>query len=131
MQVLRNYTKFAVYVQIIDKSRTLLYIHNMLNANICYEFSPEKNKTLIAERGISFEEIIAAIEMGAVVDIIPHPNFAKYPGQSMYLININNYVCAVPFVKREDATVFLKTIFFNRKLTKKYLKESTHDNPAS
>src|SRR4051812_9924133 len=86
-----------------------------------YNFSPEKNQQLINERGISFEEVMAAIEEGAVLDVVPHPNPAKYPNQEMYVVNINNYVYLVPFVRKDKSTVFLKTIFPHRKLTKHYL----------
>jgi hypothetical protein len=90
-----------------------------------YEFSAEKNQQLISERGLSFEEVIAAIEEGLVLDIIPHPNLAKYPNQEIYVVNIHDYVCLVPFVKKDKETVFLKTIFPHRKLTKRYLRGST------
>lgn len=92
-----------------------------------YEFSSEKNQKLISERGISFEEIIAAIQDGAILDILPHPNYDKYPLQEMYVVNINNYVCLVPFVKKDEHTVFLKTIFPHRKLTKQYLRGDKHE----
>ncbi len=63
-----------------------------------------------------------AIEAGAVLDILPHPNLAKYPNQEMYILEINGYVYVVPFVTENDHQVFLKTIFPQRKLTKYYLK---------
>lgn len=87
-----------------------------------YEFSSEKNQSLIKERIISFEEVIAAIESGAVLDILPHQNPIKYPNQKIYVLNINNYVYLVPFVRKDKETVFLKTIFPHRKLTKQYLR---------
>lgn len=87
-----------------------------------YNFSREKNELLIKERGICFEQIIAAIESGAVLDILPHPNTAKYPTQKIYVVNISGYVYLVPFVENDDQTIFLKTIFPHRKLTKHYLK---------
>jgi hypothetical protein len=71
---------------------------------------------------MSFEEVIMAIEAGAVLDILPHPNLAKYPNQEMYILEINGYVYVVPFVTENDHQVFLKTIFPQRKLTKYYLK---------
>jgi len=86
-----------------------------------YDFSAEKNQQLIAQRGLSFEDIIAAISDGRVLDIIEHSNQKKYPGQWIYLINLNNYVHLVPFVKKDEHTVFFKTIFPSRKLTKQYL----------
>ena len=92
-----------------------------------YDFSAEKNQQLIKERGISFEEVIAAIGEGAVLDILPHPNPVKYPNQKVYVLNMNNYVCLVPFVKKDENTVFLKTIFPHRKLTKHYLKRGLYE----
>jgi hypothetical protein len=92
-----------------------------------YEFSPEKNQKLIDERNISFEEVIAAIEEGRVLDILPHPNVAKYPTQEIYVININHYVYLVPFVRKDKNTVFLKTIFPHQKLTKLYLRGSKYE----
>lgn len=86
-----------------------------------YDFSAEKNLQLIKERGISFEDVIAAINDGWLLDIIEHPNQYKYSNQRIYVININNYVYLVPFVKKDRQTVFLKTIFPSRKLTKHYL----------
>ncbi len=92
-----------------------------------YDFSAEKNQQLIKERGISFEEVIAAISEGAVLDILPHPNPAKYPNQKIYVLNLNNYVCLVPFIRKDENTVFLKTIFPHRKLTKQYLKRGGYE----
>ena len=92
-----------------------------------YDFSAEKNQQLIKERGISFEEVIAAISEGAVLDVLPHPNPAKYPNQKMYVLNMNNYVCLVPFVRKDKNTVFLKTIFPHRKLTKQYLRRGGYE----
>lgn len=86
-----------------------------------YDYSAEKNLILIEERGISFEQVISAIVDGGALDILPHPNQQKYPDQKIYVLNIDDYVYLVPFVENEDS-VFLKTIFPHRKLTKKYLR---------
>jgi len=99
----------------------MLYFCQMNNVN--YEFSDEKNRKLVEERGIGFKEIIQAIQRGAVLDILPHPNFKKYPNQEIYVIEIDNYVYLVPYIKSDDI-IFLKTIFPHRKLTRKYLKRS-------
>mgnify|MGYP000072393861 CR=1 FL=1 len=77
-----------------------------------YNFSPEKNQQLINERGISFEEVMAAIEEGAVLDVVPHPNPAKYPNQKMYVVNMNNYVYLVPFVRKDKSTRVNKSKYF-------------------
>lgn len=92
-----------------------------------YEFSSEKNNQLIQERNISFEEVIMAIEEGAVLDVLPHPKSDKYPNQEIYVLNINNYIYLVPFVRKDKNTVFLKTIFPHRKLTKFYLRGSPNE----
>jgi hypothetical protein len=86
-----------------------------------YEFSADKNQQLIEERHISFEDIIAALSDGNLLDTISHHNRTKYPHQEIYIININGYVYLVPFVRKNKHTVFLKTIVPSRKLTKKYL----------
>ena len=49
-----------------------------------YDFGPEKNAWLIENRGISFEQIIALIEAGKLLQILEHSNQAKYPGQLIY-----------------------------------------------
>ena len=86
-----------------------------------FEFSSEKNQTLIKERGISFEDAISALDNGKLLDIITHPNEVKYPNQKIYIIELNGYVYLVPFVRKNKEIVFLKTIFPSRKLTKQYL----------
>lgn len=88
-----------------------------------YDFSVEKNQELKEKRSISFEEIIAAIQSGSLLSVINHPNKEKYPNQQMYIIDIDGYIYAVPFVRKNKNTVFLKTIFKSRKLTKQYLAE--------
>ena len=56
----------------------------MRQNNIIYEFSPDKNNWLKKERGLSFDEIIAAIENDELLDVLIHPNQAKYPGPKAY-----------------------------------------------
>jgi hypothetical protein len=56
-----------------------------------------------------------------VLDIIEHPNQEKYPGQKVYLIEVDAYVWLVPFVEDDDK-VLLKTAIPSRKATKKYLR---------
>ena len=85
-----------------------------------YAWENEKNEWLINERGISFERIIHIIENNGLLDIIQHPNFEKYPNQRMFIVNINEYACLVPFVESEEE-IFLKTVIPSRKATKKYI----------
>lgn len=85
-----------------------------------FDFNPEKNAWLINTRGISFEAIIAVLEMRGPLDIVEHPNQEKYPNQKMYIIELGEYVYLVPFIE-EANKIFLKTIFPSRKATKEYL----------
>jgi uncharacterized DUF497 family protein len=87
-----------------------------------YEYSADKNQQLINERCISFEEIVAALNNGQLLDIIKHHNQKKYPNQNIYVVQVNGYVYLVPFVEKDKQTVFLKTIFPSRKAKKRYIK---------
>ena len=81
-----------------------------------------KSDALKNSRGVSFEEISQYLELGHVIDVMDHPNQLKYPGQRMFVLQINGYIYLVPFVENEDV-IFLKTIIPSRKATKKYLGE--------
>ena len=86
-----------------------------------FNWDNEKNKKLIKERGISFEEIVFCIEKGYILDKIEHPSQEKYEGQKMFIIQVDKYAYLVPFVENEHE-VFLKTIIPSRKATKLYIK---------
>ena len=73
------------------------------------------------KNNVSFEQVVMHIEQGDLLDIIKHPNNAKYAHQKVLVVMIKNYVYAVPFVEEDVNTRFLKTIIPSRKLTKKYL----------
>ena len=84
-----------------------------------FNWNDEKNEILKKSRNISFEEIVLLINEGKILDIIENPNDSKYPNQKMYLIDYNDYVWVVPFVKDEEKKeIFLKTIFPSRVYTK-------------
>ena len=86
-----------------------------------FDWSEEKDERLRRERGISFEEVIVAVEEGNVLDILEHTNPSRYGGQRLYIIEIDSYVWVVPFVDNDEIR-FLKTAFPSRKLTKRYLR---------
>ena len=81
----------------------------------------EKNRKLMEERGVCFEDVVLKIEMGEILDILDHPNKERYPGQRIFVVEIEGYAYLVPFVETEEE-VFLKTIIPSRKATKKYLR---------
>ncbi len=86
-----------------------------------FAWSFEKNLELIEKRKISFERVVSHIEKQGYLEIIHHPNPDKYPGQKMFILNIENYAYLVPFIESEKQ-IFLKTIIPGRKATKKYIK---------
>lgn len=81
-----------------------------------------KNKWLKHHRGISFENIVVAIAVGDLLDIVEHPSRMKYPGQRIYIVKIGDYAYLVPFVESEQ-DITLKTIIPNRRATRIYLRE--------
>ncbi len=88
---------------------------------ITYQWDDRKNAILKRTRGISFEQVVVHIERGDVLDVMAHPNEAKYPGQQVLVVNMNDYAYAVPFVEQGQER-FLKTVVPSRKLTRKYLR---------
>ena len=92
-----------------------------------FRWNPEKNETVKAERGISFENIVVSIEAGGLLDILAHPNQAKYSRQRVLVVAYDNYVYLVPFVEEEDG-FFLKTVIPSRKATRDYLHRGERDD---
>ena len=88
----------------------------MENAKI-YNWSPEKNQLLVKERGITFERIVFAIVSGDELAVLEHPNQEKYPGQKISIVQVDDYVYAIPFIEN-DTEIFLKTIIPSRKATR-------------
>ena len=84
-----------------------------------YNWNAEKNQLLLRERGISFERIVFEISTGNELDVLEHPNQEKYPGQRISIVQVDDYVYAVPFIETE-AEIFLKTIIPSRKATRQY-----------
>jgi len=91
--------------------------------NKIVRYSYEKNELLKKDRGVSFSDVVLAIENGDLLDDITHPNKERYPNQDIFIIfiKIKNYVYLVPYVETEEE-IFLKTIIPSRKMTKKYKK---------
>ena len=91
-----------------------------------FRWGSGKNEQLRRERGISFEHVVVAVEAGGLLDILTHPNPAKYPNQRFLVVASNGYAYLVPFVEQEDH-FFLKTVIPSRKATRDYLKQEGHD----
>jgi uncharacterized DUF497 family protein len=82
-----------------------------------YAFDSDKNAWFIRERGISFEQIIALIESGNLIQVLEHHDRTRYPNQLLYEVDVDGYIYVVPVV-RERQTLFLKTIYPSRKATR-------------
>ena len=92
-----------------------------------FRWSAEKNEQLKLERGVSFEQIVVAVEAGGLLDILAHPNQARYPNQRVLVVASDGYAYLVPFVEQEDH-YFLKTVIPSRKATRDYLGEQDAEN---
>lgn len=93
--------------------------------DIGFDWSTEKNRRLIEQRGISFERVVVAIEQGGLVEVLEHPDQDNYPGQLIYAVEIDKYIHLVPFVTQADGTRFLKAIIPSRKATRDYRRRRT------
>jgi uncharacterized DUF497 family protein len=85
-------------------------------------WNPDKNRKLIEERNISFEDILFSLQSGLLLDDVKHPNEDKYPNQRIFIVSVEDYAYLVPYVET-DSEIFLKTIIPSRKMTKQYLGE--------
>ena len=79
-----------------------------------------KNEMLKASRGIGFEEIVFHIERGDLIEVLKHPNQARYGGQRIFVVRCDDYVYLVPFGE-DERMVFLNTIIPSRKATKQHI----------
>jgi uncharacterized DUF497 family protein len=77
----------------------------------------DKNIKLKLERNISFEQISSIIIEEDYIEILDHP---QRENQQIFVVEINDYIYAVPFIIDEDENIILKTAFPSRKLHKKY-----------
>lgn len=91
-----------------------------------FRWGAEKNVQLKLDRGISFEAMVVAVEAGGLVDILAHPNSAKYPNQRVLVVASNGYAYLVPFVEAADHFL-LKTVIPSRKATRDYLNQGEPD----
>jgi len=86
-----------------------------------YTWDSGKNEKLVRERGISFEDILQAIEGNGLLDITGHPDPLRYPDQKIYVVRSSGYIYLVPF-KEINGKIRLITIIPSRKAFRKYFK---------
>ena len=59
-------------------------------------------------------------DSAGLLDILAHPNRARYPKQRILVVALDGYAYLVPYVE-EETYLFLKTIIPSRKATRDYL----------
>jgi uncharacterized DUF497 family protein len=91
-----------------------------------FRWRAEKNEMLTAERGVSFERIVVAIDAGGLLDILAHPNQAKYARQRVLVVACDDCAYLVPLVEEDDC-FFLRTVIPSRKSTRDYLNQGEKD----
>ena len=57
---------------------------------LVYDWDTEKNELLIRTRGVSFEEVLAVLESGDVLDVIDHPNQEQYSHQKISVLHTSS-----------------------------------------
>lgn len=80
-------------------------------------WNEEKNIWLKNQRGISFEDIVRAVDTGGVIAELKHPNQTRYPNQFVLIVKLKGYMYVVPYVEDREKR-FLKTAYPSRKATK-------------
>lgn len=72
-------------------------------------------------------QLVVAVGSGGLLDVLSHPNPARYPHQRVLVVAADDYAYLVPFVE-EDDYLFLKTIIPSRKATRDYVQEGDADD---
>ena len=92
-----------------------------------FDWSPEKNKWLAENRGITFEEMIYLIDEGHLLAVLKH---SKKANQKIFVVEREGYAFNAPFVEEQDGTCFLKTIYPSRASTKRYIGDKNEKDTA-
>lgn len=77
----------------------------------------DKNNRLKLDRKISFEEISEKILNEEYINILENPSRKD---QSIFIIELNQYIYAVPFIIDQEDNIILKTAYPSRKLHKRF-----------
>jgi uncharacterized DUF497 family protein len=93
-----------------------------------FRWNSVKNDELLAQRGVSFEQVVVAIESGGLLDVLTYPNARRYPRQRVMDVTWDSYAYLVPYVE-EPEHYFLKTVIPSRKATRDYLQTPHSHEP--
>jgi len=84
-----------------------------------YRWSEEKDRWLRENRHIGFKEIVDALNEGRMLADVANPS-RNFPHQRAYIVEFSGYAIVVPYVRDGD-DVFLKTLYPDRKMRRRYL----------
>ena len=87
--------------------------------NKVIRWNEEKNQLLQIQRKLSFEMVLDKIENQEILARRSHPDKERYSHQFIFIIELEGYICYVPFVENEEE-IFLKSIIPSRKLNKAF-----------
>jgi uncharacterized DUF497 family protein len=93
------------------------------------EWDEAKNADLKRAWGVSFEDVVEAMETGLVLADEPHPSSTRYPGQRVLVVEIAGYAHVVPYVPG-DGRIFLKTIYPSRRANRRLGGERDADTKS-
>jgi len=82
-------------------------------------WNEEKNQLLQLTRKLSFEMVLEKLEKREILARREHPDKERYPHQYIFVLELDGYICYVPFVEN-DEEIFLKTIIPSRKLNREF-----------
>jgi hypothetical protein len=91
-----------------------------------FEWDPHKNELLKSTRDISFEAIVVHLGLGDLWRIADHPDQARYPGQKLFFVLIEDYIHIIPYEQRGEV-IWLITIIPSRKAIRDYLEEKNDE----
>lgn len=86
-------------------------------------WSEDKNIELENSRKLNFEMVLVAIDDGKILADEQHSNLKNYGHQRILVVDIGGYAVIVPYVINGDK-IFLKTMFRNRKIQRRYCGKS-------
>jgi hypothetical protein len=90
-----------------------------VEAALDYRWSADKDAWLRAERGVGFEELVAAIEAGGLLGDAAHPQIGRFGHQRVFWVRLRGQVWLIPYVMENGHGCFLKTAYPSRKAAKR------------
>jgi len=84
-----------------------------------FNWDPIRNRQLLDERAISFEDVVFYIQKGGLLDILNYTKQATK--QSVLVVEMDAYIYLVPYIEI-DGQYFMQTITPSRKATRQYLR---------